>query len=298
MASTREIQSRIKSIKDTMKITNAMYMISSTKLRKAKAALENTEPYFYSLQQTISRVLRHIPDVRHPFFNGREEIPKDERKIGYLVITADKGLAGAYNHNVIKLAQQEIEKHKGISRLYVVGQLGVHYFEKKKWDVDMHFQYTAQNPSINRARNIAEKLIEDYLEERLDTIYIIYTRMENATTEETVFQRILPLRRQDFGQADYVGVMHMEEIEMLPSPTDVIENIGRNCVAGFIYGALVESYCSEQNARVMAMQSATDSAKKMLNNLSVEYNRLRQANITQEITEIISGAKAQKHKKE
>ena len=187
MASTREIQSRIKSIKDTMKITNAMYMISSTKLRKAKAALENTEPYFYSLQQAISRVLRHIPNVKHPFFNGREEIPKDERKIGYLVITADKGLAGAYNHNVIKLAQQEIEKHKGISRLYVVGQLGVHYFEKKKWDVDMHFQYTAQNPSINRARNIAEKLIEDYLEERLDTIYIIYTRMENATTEETVF---------------------------------------------------------------------------------------------------------------
>jgi F-type H+-transporting ATPase subunit gamma len=177
MASTREIQSRIKSIQDTMKITNAMYMISSTKLRKAKSALENTEPYFYAMQSAIARILRHIPDVKHPFFNGREEIPKEERKIGYLVVTADKGLAGAYNHNIIKLAEQEIEKHKGISRLYVIGQLGVHYFEKKKWDVDMHFQYTAQDPSMNRARNIAEKLIEAYIEGDLDTIYIIYTIM-------------------------------------------------------------------------------------------------------------------------
>jgi F-type H+-transporting ATPase subunit gamma len=112
-----------------------------------------------------------------------------------------------------------------------------------------------------------------------------------------VFQRILPLRKQDFIQADFAGISHMEEIEMLPSPEAVVESIGTNCIAGFIYGALVESYCSEQNARVMAMQSATDSAKDMLSSLSIEYNRVRQANITQEITEIISGAKAQKRKK-
>lgn len=297
MAGTREIQSRIKSIKDTMKITNAMYMISSNKLRRAKAALENTEPYFYALQAAIARILRHIPDVKHPYFNGRENIKKEERKIGYLVITADKGLAGAYNHNVIKLAESEIEKHEGISRLYVVGQLGVHYFKKKKWDIDTHFQYTAQNPSMNRARNISEKLIEDYMQGRLDTIYIIYTRMSGASKEETVFQRILPLRRQDFKEADFAGVAHMEEIEMLPSPEMVIHSIGTNCVAGFIYGALVESYCCEQNARVMAMSSANDSAKEMLNNLSIEYNRLRQANITREITEIISGVNAQKRKR-
>lgn len=297
MAGVREIQSRIKSIQDTMKITNAMYMISSNKLRKAKTALENTAPYFYALQSAIARILRHIPDVKHPYFNGREEIAKEDRKIGYLVITADKGLAGAYNHKVIKLAEQEIERHQGISKLYVVGQLGVHYFEKKKWDIDMHFQYTAQNPSMNRARNIAEKLIEDYMHGRLDTIYIIYTRMTDAANEETVFQRILPLRRQDFKEADFAGVSHMEEIEMLPSPEAVIHSIGTNCVAGFIYGALVESYCSEQNARVMAMQSATDSAEKMLRELAVEYNRVRQANITQEITEVISGAKAQKQKR-
>lgn len=105
MANTKEIQKRMKSIRDTMKITSAMYMISSAKLRSAKQKLEQTEPYFYTLQSAIARFLRHMPDTTNRYFDQREQIPDNEKKRGYIVITADKGLAGAYNHNVIKMAQ-------------------------------------------------------------------------------------------------------------------------------------------------------------------------------------------------
>lgn len=295
MAGTREIQSRIKSIKDTMKITNAMYMISSTKLRKAKQALENTEPYFYSLQSAIARILRHVPEMTHPYFNKSEGIPENERKIGYIVVTADKGLAGAYNHNTIKLAEEHLKACKGEIKLYIVGQVGLHYFEKKGYSIDEHFQYTAQNPSMNRARNITEKILEEFMNGSLDEVYIIYTKMINASAAEAEIQQLLPFKKTDFHKMA-TGVM-LEEIDMLPTPEDVISSIGPVYISGFVYGALVESYCSEQNSRVMAMQNATESAKDMLHKLSIEYNRVRQANITQEITEVISGVKAQQNKR-
>ena len=130
MANTKEIQKRMKSIQDTMKITSAMYMISSAKLRSAKQKLENTEPYFYALQSAISRLLRHIPDAKSRYFDQHEEIPDDKKRRGYIVITADKGLAGAYNHNVIKMAHELFEQGEN-NKLFVVGELGRQYFTKE-----------------------------------------------------------------------------------------------------------------------------------------------------------------------
>ena len=135
MANIREIQSRINSVKDTMKITNAMYMISSSKMTHAKKKLMDTEPYFYALQGEISRILRHLPELEHHFFDIREKIPAEERKIGSIVVTADKGLAGACNHNVVKLEEEILEK-PGIHKLFVVGELGRHYFAKRGVEID------------------------------------------------------------------------------------------------------------------------------------------------------------------
>ena len=135
MANIREIQSRINSVKDTMKITNAMYMISSSKLTQARKKLADTEPYFYALQGEISRILRHMPELHHSYFNQREEIPAEERKIGSIVITADKGLAGAYNHNIVKL-EEEILAKPGQHKLFIVGELGRHYFAKRDVEID------------------------------------------------------------------------------------------------------------------------------------------------------------------
>ena len=157
MANAREIQSRMKSIKDTMKITNAMYMVSSSKLQKARRDLKNTEPYFYEIQKSLSKILSIAPEAGNNFFDLREEKKGSQRKIGYLVITADKGLAGAYNHNVIK-ETETLVKNEEADLLFVVGQVGRHYFEKKNIPVEMHFNYTAQNPTMNRARHIADKL--------------------------------------------------------------------------------------------------------------------------------------------
>lgn len=294
MANTKEIQKRMKSIQDTMKITSAMYMISSAKLRSAKQKLENTEPYFYSLQAAISRLLRHIPDAKSRYFNQHEEIPDNEKKRGYIVITADKGLAGAYNHNVIKMAHELFEQGEN-NKLFVVGELGRQYFAKEGLAVDSEFHYTVQNPTLHRARVITDRVMELYDAGELDEVYIIYTKMENSVTMETEKMRLLPLEKEKFMQTPID--IYQEEIKAETSMEDILYHIVPNYVTGFIYGALVESFASEHNSRMMAMQTATDSAKDMLQMLSIEYNRVRQAAITQQITEVIGGAKAQKKKR-
>lgn len=243
----------------------------------------------------IRRILRHMPDVEHFYFNPRKEIKEEDRVKGLIVITGDKGLAGAYNHNVLKMAQEWMEQSKN-HRLYVVGELGRHYFEARHIQVEEQFHYTVQNPTMHRARLISSTILEDYEEGRLDEVWIIYTQMINSMQMEAEMTELLPLKREDFSNIVIPADIIQEEIQMVPSPSAVMDHVVPNYVTGFIFGALVESFCSEQNARMMAMQSASDNANAILNDLSIEYNRVRQAAITQEITEVISGAKAQKKK--
>lgn len=295
MAAAREIQARIKSIQDTMKITSAMYMISSSKLKKARRNLENTEPYFHDLQGMIARIVRHLPEIEHRYFETEEGDNGQDVKRGYIVITADKGLAGAYNHNVVKLTEQCLSEGEN-NLLLVVGELGREYFMQHKIPVDTHFRYTVQDPNLTRARDIAERVLGLYEDGSLDEIYVIYTQTVNSMKVETQVQKILPLQKAKFSAAVPADV-HVEDIRMIPSADHVLDHVVPGYVAGFIYGALVESFCSEQNARMMAMEAATDNAKKMLKELQITYNRVRQGAITQEITEVIAGAKAQKKKK-
>ena len=295
MANIREIQSRINSVRDTMKITNAMYMISSSKMTQAKKKLADTEPYFYGLQGEISRILRHLPELRHRFFDQRAEIPKDERKIGSIVITADKGLAGAYNHNIVKV-EEEILSKPGIHKLFVVGELGRHYFAKRGVQIDTNFRYTVQKPTMHRARDISGAIIDQFLDGELDEVYVVYTRMENSVQADAEVMKLLPLERADFNVMKMPLNMYREEIDLYPSAEHVMDRIVPNYVNGMIYGALVEAYASEHNARMMAMKSATDSAESLIKELSIVYNRARQAAITQEITDVCAGSRAQQRK--
>ena len=295
MASAKEIQDRMRSIKDTLKITNAMYMISSSKLKKSKKMLADTEPYFYTLQSEMSRILRHLPDMNSIYFKTNAEIPERKRKAGYIVITADKGLAGSYNHNILKLAEEELEKRDDY-KLFVLGELGRHYFEQKGINIDKQFHFVVQDPSLSRARRIAEDLLKLYHENQLDELYIIYTTMVNAMQEEAQVAQLLPLKKTDF-KIPVPSDIPLEGLALKPSAEEVMDHIVPNYVVGFVYGALVEAFSCEQNARMMAMEGATNSAKQMLKELDIEYNRARQAAITQEITEVIAGAKSQKKKK-
>lgn len=295
MASAKEIQDRMRSIKDTLKITNAMYMISSSKLKKSKKMLADTEPYFYTLQSEMSRILRHLPDMNSIYFKTNAEIPERKRKAGYIVITADKGLAGSYNHNILKLAEEELEKRDDY-KLFVLGELGRHYFEQKGINIDKQFHFVVQDPSLSRARRIAEDLLKLYHENQLDELYIIYTTMVNAMQEEAQVAQLLPLKKTDFKIPVPIDIP-LEGLALKPSAEEVMDHIVPNYVVGFVYGALIEAFSCEQNARMMAMEGATNSAKQMLKELDIEYNRARQAAITQEITEVIAGAKSQKKKK-
>lgn len=292
MAGMREIRNRIKSVQDTMKITSAMYLISSSKLKKARKNLEDTEPYFLTLQKTIYDIFQASPELEHPFFDKREEISEREKKRAYIVITADKGLAGAYNHNVLKLADEQLLKGKN-NTLFVVGQAGVNYYHDKKEMIDCAFLNVIQNVSMYHTRKIAEVVINLYKTRMLDEVYIVYSKMISAVKVEPCVTKLLPLSRGDFDES---VLQYHSFTSFYPSEEKVLDRIVPNYIKGIIYGALVESFCSEQNSRMMAMDSATKSATEMLKNLNLIYNRARQAAITQEITEIVSGAKALKKK--
>ena len=240
MANIREIQTRINSVKDTMKITNAMYLISSTKMRQARKKLADAEPYFYKLQAEIARILRHMPEVSNQYFDSREEIPKEERKIGSVVITGDKGLAGAYNHNVEK-AEEEIMKMPGHHKLFVVGELGRHYFVSQGHEIEQNFQYTVQKPNLSRARIISETLMEQFNNGELDEVYVVYTRMENSMVSEVETVKLLPLERSAFGEDSIPANLRREAIQLYPSVESVMDNIVPNYVTGMIYGCLVEA---------------------------------------------------------
>lgn len=292
MANAREIQARIKSIKQTQQITGAMYMISSSKLTKAKEALAASEPYFNALSGTIGNILCHAPDVESVFFRNPFADNDNRKKVGCLVITSDKGLAGAYNLNVIKKAEEVMSPNKADNYIMAVGETGRHYFALKNMKMAKNFDYTPQNVSIHAARDIMDTVVDLYQRKQLDEVYIVYTKMRNAMQCEAVAELILPLAKlklAQMGEDIYPG-----EMEFHPNANAVIDSIVPNYIAGFIYGALVESFCSEQNARMTAMQSANNSANDMLHDLSAQYNRSRQAAITQEITEVIGGAKAKK----
>ena len=282
-----------------MKITNAMYLISSTKLRKAKKMLQDTEPFFYSTKAMIERVVSHLPSgTENIFLETRTDIPERERRRGYIIFTDDKGMAGAYNHNVIKLAEEHIHGDGDKWKLFVIGELGRFQFTSRNMPIEESFLFTSQNPTLHRARKIAAEILEYYYDRKIDVFYIVYTTIQGATCEAR-FEKLLPL---DFiaeirKEALPEGMM-LEEFLMEPSPSAILDNIVPNYITGFIYGALVEAFCSVQNSRMQAMDAANKNAEKMISELKKNYNRQRQAQITQEITEVVSGAKALKRSRQ
>ncbi len=294
MPTTRELRDRIGSIDNTLKITNAMYLISSTKMRKAKAELAQTEPYFYTLQSMIARVMRHLPeDYTHPYLDLREGIAEGESKVAIICVTADKGLAGAYNHNVIKETEELLRQYKN-SRLFIVGEMGRSYFHTRQIPIDEAFHYTAQNPTLHRARVITRKMLELFQNREIDELHIAYTRMKSSLEMESMEEQLLPLDKLHPVFVKVPITANYEAFNIFPSPDALMENIIPDYLNGYIYSALVESFCAEQNARMTSMDAANRNGNELKQKLRIQYNRVRQAQITQEITEIAAGAKAQR----
>jgi len=298
VANMREIRERIVSVQQILKITNAMYLMASSKLKKARKAHDNTKPYFEKLQETLEDILEHTPHTRQTYFDRRSYIPEDQRKKGFIIITADKGLCGSYNHNILKLAEQELKKaFVNNCYIFVLGEVGRHYFMRRNNEIDHstidgEFLYTTQNPTLYRAREIAEIVLARFQEKQLDEVYLIFTYMKgNELVPKTV--RLLPFERKHFGVDKKDGTLKkLPKASFLPSPEEVMNYLIPNYAKGLLYGAMVEAFCCEQQARMTAMDAATSSAKDMIKDLSMMYNRARQAAITQEISEIAGGASA------
>ena len=284
----KEIRDHIKSVEQTLKITNAMYLISSANLRRARKQLNDVLPYFTKIYNAIADILQRSPELSHPYFDRRLHIPRGERKIGYIILTGDKGLAGAYNHNVLQLAEERM-KRTVYPKLFVVGQVGRTYFQEQNLPMEPSFGFGVQDPTMAQARTISEIMVDKFQKQELDEVHLVYTEMVTPLELRVRELRLLPLVRGDFP--------HIKEekgfrrnMDYVPSVEAVLDNIVPGYVKGMIFGGLVESFCSEQNARMTAMQTANDNASDMLKKLSLSYNQARQTAITQEITEIVGGS--------
>ena len=296
MATIKEIKNHIESVEDTRKITNAMYLIASTKLRKAKKELDGTRPFFAALRDEIERIFTVSEDVESRYLDPHKYDRDIPGPCGYLVITADKGLAGAYNQNVIRKAA-ELMKENEDPKLFVVGEYGRQYFRTHRIPIEHDFQYTAQNTTISRARTISSILLDLYDRGEIKKIFVIYTDMRGAVGSEPCVKRLLPFHRADFALEDGTKAKDASDrFEYLPSPEKVLESVVPSYAAGFIYSALIDSFCAEQFARMNAMDSANINAENLLEELSLKYNHIRQGAITQEITEVAAGARSMKRK--
>ena len=292
MESMKDIRTRKESVQKTMKITKAMYLMSSAKLKKARARLDATAPYFLKLQDTIAEILAHSPEMENIYFADeiKEAAKDDGRKRGYIVITSDKGLAGAYNHNIIKLAEAEMAK-SGDNTIFSIGVSGKHYFQKHECGtIDEEFSYAAVDPTIWRARDLMEHVLDLYKNGQLDEVYVIYTKMRNAISMDAEMLRILPLTKQMF---NYEGDPNNYTHTYAPSLEAVLKQVVPNYAKGLLFGAMIEAFASEQNARMTAMDNATTNAEEIIKDLTLLYNRVRQAAITTELNEVVSGAAAQ-----
>jgi len=292
MEGMREIKQRIKGIKDTRQITKAMKLISAAKLKKARTQLEQTRPFYNKVRETITDVLSHSGNVVSPYFDLRQE--KVIRKKAYLIISGDKTLAGGYNHNLLKYAEEQLNGDKD-AQVFIAGLIGRNHFIKGKYNVNKDFYYPVQNVTVYRAREIAESLLELFKKGEADEIDLIFTKMKSSITLEPMKIKLLPLDYEEMKKETSSNKRELDEnIIYEPSPEDVLEVLISKYIKGIIYGAMVESFTSEQSARMTAMDNATANADEMLQKLNLYYNRARQAIITQEITEIVSGAEALK----
>ena len=286
MASLKEIDTRIKSTEKMKQITKAMNMVSSSKLRRAESNTKQFAPYMEKMQDAITAVAGANKNSSHPMLQQREV-----KKSGYLVITSDQGLAGAYNAGVLKNLLNDIKsKHERADEyeILVLGQTGVDFLKNRGYEVKGSIVDIADQPSFKSVQAIAKKAIDLYGDEEIDELNIYFshfvTVLENKPSKKTV----LPLSPEDSS----LGHGQMSSYEFEPDKESIFSVILPQYVESLIYGTILDAKASEHAARMTAMKNATDNATELIDDLSLEYNRARQAAITQQITEIVGGSTA------
>ncbi len=284
MASMRDIKRRRESVQSTGQITKAMKLVSTVKLQKAKGKAENTKPYFEHMYKAVNSMLRKSGNIIHPYLqSGSSE------KKGIIMVTSNRGLAGGYNSNIIKMVMNSgISKEDAV--IYAVGRKGKDALARRGYNIAEDYSEVMNEPVFNDAMSIGRRVLEDFAEGKIGEIYLVYTEFKNTVTHVPTWLKLLPVvvsEEEEEDEADKLTLMNYE-----PEAEEALDLIIPKYINSLIYGGLMQSFASENGARMQAMDSATTNAEEMISTLELSYNRARQGAITQELTEIIAGANA------
>lgn len=288
MASLQDIKGRIRSINSTKKITSAMNLVATSKLNKSKEAALRTRPFFNKILSTMQSIAQNAKGKGSPFLK-----PNGSDVKAYITLSGDKGLCGGYNSNICKLTMGQIED-KEKSHLVVVGRKGVEQFRSRGYNVAKAVSDISEAPTYQDAKELADYVTDKFLKGEVGEVYLSYTSFKSTIQQEPTMIRLLPL---DIENIETTKSESNEPSDLLiyePSPEAVLGYVIPRYVADVIYGALCEASASENGARMTAMDSATENAQEIQDKLSIQYNRARQAAITQELTEIVAGVGALK----
>lgn len=285
MATMQDIRRRIKSVSSIQQITRAMKMVAGAKLRRAQRALFAGRPYSDKMEEVLARLGAHVDTSLHPLLAQREI-----KRTAFVIITADRGLAGGFSASVIRAGLREMSKYDSSTvRLITVGSKGRDYFRRRNYELMGDFVGLGDQISFSQAYLIANSLTELYLSDLVDEVYLVYPQFINALTQRQTVTRLLPLAAPE---AESDGVV--SEYIFEPSPAAVLDALLPRYVSTLVYRALLEAKASEEGARMTAMEAATKNADEMISKLTLSFNRARQASITSEISEIVAGAEALK----
>ena len=286
MAGSKEIRTKIKSVQNTRKITKAMEMVAASKMRKAQERMRAARPYGEKIRNVAAHISHANPEYRHPFLITRDTV----KKVGIIVVTADKGLCGGLNTNVLRLALTKIKEWDSEGEQFEVcciGNRGLGFMQRLGANVVSHVIGLGDKPHMEKLIGAVKLMLDGYIEDRFDRLMIFYTRFINTMKQEAVMEQLLPLSGEKLGVPsgswDYIYE---------PEAKAVLDQALSRYIEALIYQAVSENMASEQSARMVAMKSASDNAGDVIDELTLIYNKTRQAAITKELSEIVGGAAA------
>ena len=288
MASMRDIKRRRTSIQSTQQITKAMKLVSTAKLQKARSRAEDSKAYFNCMYQTMTSLLAKAGNLDHPYVksNGCE-------KKAIVVVTSNRGLAGGYNSNIVRLITGSDFKKEDV-RIYAVGGKGLELLKHRGYEVVADYSEIIEEPIYDDAKVVATRLLDDFAKGEIGEIYLAYTFFKNTVSHIPTLMKVLPVEAQEAeeGEEEANAVDKITPMNFEPEEEEAVRLLVPKYISSILYGAFIEAVASENGARMQAMDSATSNAEEMINDLELKYNRARQGAITQELTEIIAGAEA------
>ena len=286
MAGGREIKTKIKSVQNTRKVTRALEMVSASKIRKAQDRMKTSRPYARAMKQVIGHLAQANTDYQHPFMVER----KDVKRVGFIIVSSDRGLAGGLNNNLFRKMLGEIRQwnEKGVEvDVVTIGQKASVYFRRVKVNMLASVSHLGDAPKLDQLIGVIKVMLDAYTEASLDRVFVVYNDFVNTMTQRAAFDQLLPLPA-----AETQVARHDWDYIYEPDAATVLDHVITRYIESLVYQAVLENIASEHAARMVAMKAASDNASKLIGTLQLVYNKARQAAITQEISEIVGGAAA------